>query len=90
MLSRPAATTAAEVSAVLKEAFGDQRARPVRPLDSFPQPLSRYVRTCPRVRSVLSTKVNEAKAGTMSDEMLWDRFVDGLHPSSLRHDIRRA
>ena len=38
---------------------------------------------------MLSIKVNEAKAGTVSDEMLRDRFVDGQHPSSLRHDIRR-
>ena len=38
---------------------------------------------------MLSTKVNEAKAGTVSDEMLRDRFVDGLHLSSLRRDIQR-
>ena len=38
---------------------------------------------------MLSTEVNEAKAGTVTDEMLRDRFVDGLHPSSLRRDIRR-
>ena len=38
---------------------------------------------------MLSIKVNEAKAGTVSDEMLRDRFVDGLHPWSLRRDIRR-
>ena len=36
---------------------------------------------------MLSTKVNEAKAGAVSDEMLRDHFVDGLHLSSLRRDI---
>ena len=28
---------------------------------------------------MLCTKVNEAKAGTVNDEMLRDRFVDALH-----------
>ena len=38
---------------------------------------------------MLSTKVNEAKAGTVSDEMLRDPFVDGLYLLSLRRDIQR-
>ena len=87
MLSRrPAgeATTAAEVLAILKETFGDQR-------DLLTTFHSRRQGICERVVEyaqslvMLSIKVNEAKAGTVNDEMLRDRFVDGLHPPSLRH-----
>ena len=38
---------------------------------------------------MLSTKVNEAKEGTVNTDMLLDHFVDGLHPPSLPSDIRR-
>ena len=38
---------------------------------------------------MLSTKVNGAKAGTVDTDMLRDHFADGLHPPSLRRDIRR-
>ena len=38
---------------------------------------------------MLCTKVNEAKVGTVNTDMLRDCFLDGLHPPSLRCDIRR-
>ena len=86
VLSRPAgeASTAAEVLAILKETFGNQR-------DLLTTFHSRRQGICERVVEyaqslmMLSIKVNEA--GTVNDEMLRDRFVDGLHPMSLRRDI---
>ena len=78
------ATTAAEVLAILKETFGDQR-------DLLTTFHSRRQGICERVVEyaqslvMLSIKVNEA--GTVNDEMLRDRFVDGLQPLSLRRDI---
>ena len=82
VLSRSAVTTAAEVLAILKEAF-------LTAFHSRRQGIYDRVLEYAQSLVMLSTKVNEAKAGTVSDEMLRDRFVDGLHPSSLRRDIRR-
>ena len=91
MLSRPAVTTAAEVLAILKEAFGDQRSLSALLTAFHNRRQGIYERVLEYAQSLvmLSTKVNEAKAGTVTDEMLRDRFVDGLHVSSLRRDIRR-
>ena len=83
---RPAgeATTAAELLAILKETFGDQR-------DLLTTLHSRRQGICERVVEyaqslvMLSIKVNEA--GTVNDEMLRDRFVDGLQSLSLRRDV---
>ena len=89
VLSQPAVTTAAEVLAILKEAFGDQRGLSalLTAFHSRHQGIYEHVLEYAQSLVMLSTKVNEAKAGTVSDEMLRDRFVDGLHLSSLRRDI---
>ena len=38
---------------------------------------------------MLTTKLNAAQADAVNPAMLCDRFIDGLHPPSLRRDIRR-
>ena len=38
---------------------------------------------------MLTTKLNTAQADAVNPAMLCDRFIDGLHPPSLRRDIRR-
>ena len=38
---------------------------------------------------MLTTKPNAAQADAVNPAMLCDRFIDGLHPPSLRRDIRR-
>ena len=38
---------------------------------------------------MLTTKLNAAQADAVNLDMLCDRFIDGLHPPSLRRDIRR-
>ena len=91
VLSRPAVTTAAEVLAFLKEAFGDQRGLSalLTAFHSRCQGIYKCVLEYAQSLVMLSTKVNEAKVGTVIDEMLRDHFVDGLHPSSLRRDIQQ-
>ena len=91
VLSRPAVTTAAEVLAILKEAFGDQRGLStlLTVFHSRRQGIYKCVLEYTQSLVMLSTKVNEAKAGTVSDEMLRDPFVDGLYLLSLRRDIQR-
>ena len=37
---------------------------------------------------MLTTKLNAAQADVINPAMLCDRFIDGLHPPSLRRDIR--
>ena len=85
MLSRPAVTTAAEGLAILKETF----AALLTAFHSRRQGVYERVLEYAQSLVMLSTNVNEAKAGTVNDEMIRDRFVYGLHPSSLRRDIRR-
>ena len=77
--------------AILKEAFGDQRGLSALLTAFLCRRQGIYERVLEYAQSLvmLSTEVNEAKAGTVTDEMLRDRFVDGLYPSSLRRDIRR-
>ena len=71
-----------EVLAILKETFGDQWGLSTL-LTAF---YSRRQGSCERVLDyiqglvMLSTKVNEAKVGTVNDEMLHDHFIDGSHP----------
>ena len=91
VLSRPAVTTASEVLAILKEAFGDQRGLStlLTVFHSRRQGIYKCVLEYTQSLVMLSTKVNEAKAGTVSDEMLRDRFIDGLYLLSLRRDIQR-
>ena len=38
---------------------------------------------------MLTTKLNAVQADAVNSAMLCDRFIDGLHPPSLRRDIRR-
>ena len=79
----------AEVLAILKEAFVDQRGLSALLTTFHSRRQGIYERVLEYAQSLvmLSTKVNEAKAGAVSDEMLRDHFVDGLHLSSLRRDI---
>ena len=82
MLSRPVMTTTADILAILKETFDDQWGLSAL-LTAFHSPRQG---SCKRVLNytqglvMLSTKVNEAKVGTVNDEMLRDHFIDRLHP----------
>ena len=86
VLSRPAgeATMAAEVLAILKETFGDQwgLSALLTAYHSWRHGICERVLEYAQSLVMLSTNVNEAKAGTVNDEMLRDSFVDGLYPST--------
>ena len=64
-------TTAAEVLAILKETFGDQRGLSALLTTFHSRRQGIYERVLEYAQSLvmLSTKVNEAKVGTASDEI---------------------
>ncbi len=85
------ADTAAKVLAVLAATFGDHRGLSAL-LTSFHgrrQGMGESVVGYAQHLLMLTTKLNAAQADAVNPAMLCDRFIDGLHPPSLRRDIRR-
>ena len=85
------ADTAAKVLAVLAATFGDHRGLSAL-LTSFHgrrQGMGESVVGYAQHLLMLTTKLNAAQAYAVNPAMLCDRFIDGLHPPSLRRDIRR-
>lgn len=93
ILSRPAddINTAVKVLEIVRDTFGDQRGLSAL-LTSFHgrrQGIGEGVIEYAQSLLVLSTRLNAVKPGTTNATILRDRLVDGLHPPSLRRDIRR-
>ena len=85
------ADTAAQVLAVLAATFGDHRGLSAL-LTSFHgrrQGMGESVVGYAQHLLMLTTRLNAAQADAVNPAMLCDRFIDGLHPPSLRRDIRR-
>ena len=71
VLSRPAVITATEVFSHFKRGIR-RPAGPVHPLDRFPQPASRYLRTCPGVRSESCNAEHRSERGQGGHCDWWD------------------
>ena len=85
------ADTAAQVLAFFAATFGDHRDLSAL-LTSFHgrrQGMEESVVGYAQHLLMLTTKLNAAQADAINPAMLCDRFIDGLHPPSLRRDIRR-
>ena len=83
--------TAAHVLAVLAATFGDHRVLSAL-LTSFHgrrQGMGESVVGYAQNLLMLTTKLNAAQADAVNIAVLCDRSIDGLHPPSLRRDIRR-
>ena len=85
------ADTAAQVLAVLAATFGDHRGLSalLTSLHGRRQGMGESVVGYTQHLLMLATKLNEAQADAVNPAMLCDRFIDGLHHTSLRRDIRR-
>ena len=93
MLTRAAgeADTAAQVLAVFSATFGDHQGLSAL-LTSFhgrQQGMGESVVGYAQHLLMLTTKLNAVQADAVNPAILCDRFIDGLHPVSLRRDIRR-
>ena len=85
------ADTAAHVLAVLAATFGDHRGLSAL-LTSFhgrQQGMGESVAGYAQHLLMLTTKLNAAQTDDVNPAMFCYRFTEGLHPPSLRRDIRR-
>jgi len=80
------ADTAAQVLVVLAATFGDHLSALLTSFHGRRQGMGESV---VGYLLMLTTKLNAAQADAVNPAMLCDRFIDGLHPPSLRRDIRR-
>ena len=83
------ADTAAKVLAVLAATFGDQPSALLTSFHGRRQGMGESVVGYAQHLLMLTTKLNAAQADAVNPAMLCDRFIDGLHPPSLRRDICR-
>ena len=83
------ADTAAQVLAVLAATFGDHLSALLTSFHGRRQGMGESVVGYTQHLLMLATKLNAAQADAVNPAMLCDRFIDGLHPPSLRRDIRR-
>ena len=83
------ADTAAKVLAVLAATFGDHSLALLTSFHGRRQGMGESVVGYAQHLLMLTTKLNAAQADAVNPAMLCDRFIDGLHPPSLRRDIRR-